>query len=69
MNAFVLERLLPTGWRRSGELFWRLEDAMRASQNEISDGARAIRILSVAINPNAIVEQQAPVDAPDLAMT
>ncbi|WP_261342918.1 hypothetical protein [Rosistilla ulvae] len=42
---------------------------MRASQNEISDGARAIRILSVAINPNAIVEQQAPVDAPDLAMT
>ena len=27
MQAFLLEQLFPTGWRRSGELFWRLSDA------------------------------------------
>ena len=27
MQAFLLEQLFPTGWRRSGDLFWRLSDA------------------------------------------
>jgi len=57
MQAFVLERLYPSGWRRTGELFWRLSDAQLASRQAISDEAvRAVRILSARINPDAVIE-------------
>ena len=33
MQAFLLERLYPTGWRRSGELYWHLSEAERESSS------------------------------------
>lgn len=57
MTGFVLERLFPTGWRRSSELYWRLSDAERESHRTIrDDNARAVRILSVRVNPDAVAE-------------
>lgn len=58
MRAFLLERLYPTGWRRCGELFWRLSDAARESERLIRKlDARGVRILSVRIDPDPVLEQ------------
>ncbi|MCB9875818.1 MAG: hypothetical protein H6821_16740 [Planctomycetaceae bacterium] len=57
MQAFLLERLFPTGWRRSGELYWRLSDAERESQRTMQEqNVRGVRILAVRINPEAVIE-------------
>lgn len=57
MQAFLLERLFPTGWRRSGELYWRLSDAERESQRTMQEQkVRGVRVLSVRINPDAVLE-------------
>lgn len=58
MHAFILERLYPTGWRRCAELYWRFSDAARESQRLIGEhDARGVRVLSVRINPDAVLEQ------------
>jgi hypothetical protein len=60
MNAFLLERLHPTGWRLGGELYWRLADASRESERLLREhDARGVRVLSVRINPEAILERLA----------
>ena len=57
MQAFLLERLFPTGWRRSGELYWRLSDAERESQRTMRERkVRGVRVLTVRINPDAVIE-------------
>jgi hypothetical protein len=57
MQGFLLERLYPMGWRRSGELYWRLTDAERELQRAMRDDcARGVRILSVRVNPEAVLE-------------
>ena len=57
MHAFLLEQLFPTGWRRSGDLFWRLSDAERESKRCIRDeNVRGVRVLSVRVNPDAVIE-------------
>ena len=57
MQAFLLERLFPTGWRRSGELYWRLSDAEQESQRTMQEQkVRGVRVLSVRINPDAVIE-------------
>lgn len=60
MQAFLLERLYPTGWRRSGELYWRLSDAERESLRAMQEqNVRGVRVLSVRINPDAVLELMA----------
>ena len=62
MQGFILECLYPTGWRRSGELYWRLSDAERELQRAMQeDEARGVRVLAVHINPVAVIEQLADV--------
>ena len=57
MTAFLLERLYPTGWRRGGELFFRLADANREAERIVHDhDARGVRVLPVRIGASAIVE-------------
>ena len=57
MQAFLLERLYPTGWRRSGELYWQLSEAEHESRRTLKDQqARAVRVLTVRVNPEAIME-------------
>ena len=57
MQAFLIERLYPTGWRRAGNLYWRLSDAERESHRAIKEqAARGMRVLSVRINPDAVLE-------------
>jgi len=60
MQAFLLERLYPTGWRRSGELYWRLSEAERESLRAMQEqNVRGVRVLSVRINPDAVLELMA----------
>ena len=60
VQAFLIERLYPTGWRRSGQLFWRFSDAQSESEKEIRNrNARGVRVLSVKINPDAVIEMLA----------
>ena len=63
MDAYVLEYLYPTGWRRRSELHWRYGDAQRAANFAIKDdSARAVRVLPVRISVDAILSIEAPVD-------
>lgn len=56
MNAYLLESLHPTGWRRSGELHWRFADASDAASRMLRDAtARAVRVLPVTIRPDAVL--------------
>ena len=62
MQGFIIERLYPTGWRRSGELYWRLSDAERESRRAMQEHeARGVRILAAHINPVAVIEHLADV--------
>ncbi|MEO1530165.1 MAG: hypothetical protein AAFX06_32600 [Planctomycetota bacterium] len=66
MSAFILECLSSTGWKRSGELFWRLRDAEAAAKRRTSKGrVRAVRVLPVEISPEAVfaIEHQEPATA------
>ena len=57
MQAFLLERLFPTGWRRGGELFFRLSDATREADRLVTTHElRGVRILPVRILSDAVVE-------------
>lgn len=51
MSGFLLERLFPTGWRRTGEVYWSYLDAESEANRALEDGARSVRILSVSIGP------------------
>ena len=65
MQAFLLEHLYPTGWRRTGSLFWRLSDATRESRRVVRDGeARGVRVLAVRVLSDAVCEfaEEGPFD-------
>ena len=62
MNGLLLELLFPTGWRRNGELFWRVGDAIAAGEESLDDGASGYRILPAAIQPTAISERLMPAE-------
>jgi hypothetical protein len=58
VQAFVLEHLFPTGWRRDGHLFWRFGDAEREADRLLRDGeARGVRILPVRVSSDAVFER------------
>ena len=60
MNAYLLECLFPTGWRRTGQLYWRYCDAVLAADAMIFDNAaRAVRILPVLVSEQAVFAVEA----------
>ena len=57
MEAFILETLVSTGWRRSGETYWTLDIALAAGREMIRRKlARQVRVLPVHIDHNAVAE-------------
>jgi hypothetical protein len=56
VHAFILELLFPTGWRRSGELYWRVVDAEFAARRALADTARGARVLPVRVSATAVIE-------------
>jgi hypothetical protein len=57
MEAFILETLVSTGWRRSGDTYWTLDTAIAAGRELIRRKlARRVRVLSVCIDHNAVAE-------------
>ncbi len=55
MNGFLLECLYSTGWRRGGEIYWRLQDATTAGRRLLnSHRIRAARILPVSVAAQAV---------------
>ncbi|MEN6405264.1 MAG: hypothetical protein ABFC77_02210 [Thermoguttaceae bacterium] len=59
MQAFLIERLFSTGWRRDGELFWQLSDAISECERSLDAGElRAARIIPVKILTESVFETQ-----------
>jgi hypothetical protein len=57
MEAFILETLVSTGWRRSGETYWTLDAAITAGRHMIRRKlARRVRVLPVHIGHDAVAE-------------
>ena len=61
MAAFLLECLFPTGWRRGGQLYWRLEDATREAERLVREReVRGSRVLVAGVGSEVIFERMAP---------
>ena len=57
MQAFILETLTGTGWRRSGETFWTIETATAMAHLLLKKKqAIRVRILPVKVNHAAVAE-------------
>jgi hypothetical protein len=57
MDAFILEKMTSTGWRRSGETFWCLDAAKDEANRLIKRSlARKVRVLQVFVDLNAVAE-------------
>ena len=57
MDAFILETLVSTGWRRSGETFWTRDSADKEATRLIRRKlARRVRILPISVSPEAVAE-------------
>ncbi len=57
MEAFILETLTATGWRRSGQTIWTIEAARKEAARLIRRKlALRVRILRAEVDPAAIVE-------------
>jgi hypothetical protein len=57
VQGYLLETLFPTGWRRPGNIYWRFADAEDAARQAIEqDAARAARVLTLRVNPKAVLE-------------
>ncbi len=70
MQAFILETLLPKGWRKGGEVFWTQEDAAQSGSDLIRRRlARKVRILPAEVGLEPVAELPAskpePGRAPD----
>jgi len=60
VQGYLLELLFPTGWRRSGQVLWLYEDAVREADRVLKKNeARGIRILSLRVHPDAVLERHA----------
>ena len=61
MQAFVLEKLMSTGWRRGGETFWTLESATAMAKLLLrKKQAQRVRVLPVEVSLNAVAEFPQP---------
>ena len=57
MEAFILETLVSTGWRRSGNTYWTLDDALTAGRKLLRRKlARRVRVLSVQVGRDVVAE-------------
>ena len=57
MQAYILETLTGTGWRRSGDTFWTLETATAMANLLLKKKqAQRVRVLPVVVNLNAVAE-------------
>lgn len=55
MDAFILETLTSTGWRRSGETFWTQDAAEKEAHRLVRRKlARQVRILPVSVDLRAV---------------
>ncbi len=57
MEAYLLETLTSTGWRRGGTTYWTLDSALTEGRRLIRRKlARSVRVLPVAVDVNAVAE-------------
>ncbi len=61
MQAFILETLTGTGWRRSGETFWTLDTATAMAKLLLKKKqAQRVRVLPVEVSLEAVAEFPEP---------
>jgi hypothetical protein len=57
MEAFILESLVGTHWRRGGQTYWTLESARAEGERLLKRKlARRVRVLVACVNPEAVAE-------------
>ena len=57
MEAFLLETMTSTGWRRGGVTYWTFDSAEREAKRLVRRKlARRVRILPVAVDSTAVAE-------------
>ena len=57
MDAYILEKMTSAGWRRSGETFWCLDEAIKEAHRLVKRSlARKVRVLAVFVDLNAVAE-------------
>lgn len=55
MEAYLLETLVSTGWRRSGNTYWTLDDALAAGRSLIRRKlARRVRVLPIEVGQSVV---------------
>ena len=70
MQAFVLETLTGTGWRRSGETFWTFDTATAMAKLLLKKKqAQRVRVLPVEVSLDAVAEFPQPPELPTTAGT
>lgn len=57
MTAYIIERLYPTGWRRTGELFWTETTAIAQAKALVKRGfILSTRVLQVTVHSDVVFE-------------
>lgn len=55
MQAYLIESLSSSGWRRAGALYWRKSDATKEADRRVAKRtAKACRVLSVTVQPDEV---------------
>jgi hypothetical protein len=61
MQFFIIETLLCRGWRRGGEIFWTLEEAVKFGRLILRrKTARGVRILPATCSLSPVLELPEP---------
>ncbi len=64
MDAFILETLVSTGWRRSGETYWTRDSAYTEARRLLRRKlARRVRVLPITVGTSAVAEFPAAEEA------
>ena len=59
MTGYIVETLLPVGWRRPCTVFYRYAEAVSHAESRINDfPVQAVRILSFVVNESPVFSRE-----------
>jgi hypothetical protein len=61
MSGFIIESLYHSGWRRSSQVYWRYQDAIREAESQLAeDEASAVRVLAIRVEETPFFQSERP---------
>lgn len=61
MSGFIIESLYPSGWRRSSQVYWRYQDAVREAETQLAEEeASAVRVLAIRVDETPFYQCERP---------